>query len=84
MKKILTSLLLAVFLVSCGAKNVEDNKPKEKSDFYIETVQAGDLQKKYLLQKSSKVEASDEVVVSSEAMGKVRSITVKEGDKVKK
>ncbi len=84
MKKILTTLLLAVFLVSCGAKNVEDNKPKEKSDFYIETVQAGDLQKKYLLQKSSKVEASDEVVVSSEAMGKVRSITVKEGDKVKK
>ena len=56
----------------------------EKWNFLIETQTAWNLNNEYALEKSSKIEAASEIVLTSEATWRVENIAVKEGDNVSK
>ncbi|RKW23367.1 HlyD family efflux transporter periplasmic adaptor subunit [Candidatus Gracilibacteria bacterium] len=84
MKKIITFLTLSFFLLnSCGQPQIVEQKV-EKTDFILDTQKFSSLGNSYSLEKSSKIEASSEIILNTEASGKVESISIKEGDKVSK
>ena len=84
MKKIITFLTLSFFLLnSCWQPQIVEQKV-EKTDFILDTQKFSSLWNSYSLEKSSKIEASSEIILNTEASWKVESISIKEWDKVSK
>ncbi|RKW25176.1 HlyD family efflux transporter periplasmic adaptor subunit [Candidatus Gracilibacteria bacterium] len=85
-KYFILSIILSLFLLySCtGSQENTGSGAVEKGNFLIETKTAGNLNNEYALEKSSKIEAASEIVLTSEATGRVENIAVKEGDNVSK
>ena len=84
MKKIITFLTLSFFLLnSCWQQQIVEQKV-EKTDFILDTQKFSSLWNSYSLEKSSKIEASSEIILNTEASWKVESISIKEWDKVSK
>lgn len=82
MKKYLFFLFLIISFYSCS--QVQNEEKSEKKDYIVETKKFSDLDNFYFLEKSSKIEASSEVILSLEASWRVENIAVKEGDIVSK
>ncbi|PZM84785.1 hypothetical protein DLH72_02845 [Candidatus Gracilibacteria bacterium] len=87
MKKYFIYLFLIFVLGSCASNNQDISSStgtEEKMDFIVETVKGSDLTNIYHINKSSKIEASSEIEILTEASGRVENISVKEGDNVTK
>ena len=73
-----------IFLLnSCWQPQIVEQKV-EKTDFILDTQKFSSLWNSYSLEKSSKIEASSEIILNTEASWKVESISIKEWDKVSK
>lgn len=84
MKKILVpALLLSLFLTSCGTEPIADKK-EDKLPFAIETKKASDFSRSYSTEKTGRLVGSSTITLASQGMGRIESITVKEGASVKK
>lgn len=81
MKKIVLFMFLIFSLVSCQTAENDEQKI-EKSDFLLEVVDYSELENRYFIEKSSKIEPSTSVDVLSEASGRVEKIMVKEWENV--
>ncbi|MDD3302891.1 MAG: HlyD family efflux transporter periplasmic adaptor subunit [Candidatus Gracilibacteria bacterium] len=81
MKKTLILLFLTLFIFSCG-KNNDTETNNGKKDFSIQTKNIKDFGNNSFLQKSGKIQGKNEITLSSQAIGRIGKIYVKEGDKV--
>lgn len=81
MKKIITLLLLASILTSCGG--IEEEIKSEKADFYVNTILGNELSETIILEKTGQVRSGQDISLSSNASGRVSDIYVKAGDTVK-
>lgn len=81
MKKIISYVVLIIFLSSCGSdeKIVEENI---KADFNIETISGGETTDTVYLRKTGQVNSSQDISLSANAAGRVWSLRVKPGDQV--
>ncbi|MFA5917360.1 MAG: HlyD family efflux transporter periplasmic adaptor subunit [Candidatus Gracilibacteria bacterium] len=81
MKKIISLFLITLLLFSCSKTDttVQDGK----KDFSIQIKSLKSLGGDSFLQKSGKIQGKDDIKLSSQAVGRIGSIGVKEGDKVK-
>lgn len=78
-KLIILSFLFSfpLFLVWCGNTN-----EGEKQDFFIETTSFDNLNQQIFISKPGKVAGSQDIVVSSQVAGRIKSIEHKDGDVV--
>ena len=85
-KYCILSMILSLFLLYSCTWSQENtwSWAVEKWNFLIETQTAWNLNNEYALEKSSKIEAASEIVLTSEATWRVENIAVKEGDNVSK
>lgn len=85
-KYFILSMILSLFLLYSCTWSQENtwSWAVEKWNFLIETKTAWNLNNEYALEKSSKIEAASEIVLTSEATWRVENIAVKEGDNVSK
>lgn len=85
-KYFILSMILSLFLLYSCTWSQENtwSWAVEKWNFLIETQTAWNLNNEYALEKSSKIEAASEIVLTSEATWRVENIAVKEGDNVSK
>ena len=84
-QKIITTLLLASFLLtSCSTAVPPEKVVEAKKPFLIDTKLAKDFTKTYTLEKSGRLVGSSSISLSSQGVGRVASISVKEGASVKK
>ena len=85
-KYFVLSMILSLFLLYSCTWSQENtwSWAVEKWNFLIETQTAWNLNNEYALEKSSKIEAASEIVLTSEATWRVENIAVKEGDNVSK
>lgn len=85
-KYFILSMILSLFLLYSCTWSQENTWSwvVEKWNFLIETQTAWNLNNEYALEKSSKIEAASEIVLTSEATWRVENIAVKEGDNVSK
>ncbi len=85
-KYFILSIILSLFLLYSCTWSQENtwSWAVEKWNFLIETKTAWNLNNEYALEKSSKIEAASEIVLTSEATWRVENIAVKEGDNVSK
>ena len=81
-KKIISIILLITFLFSCW-KVEEENKETKKSNFFVKTHLWSDFLWRTTLKKIGKVTSSQDITLTANANGRVASIYVKSGDKVK-
>lgn len=81
MKKYISILLLTSFLVSCWwtEEIVKENK---KTDFFVETKLGSEFSGETSFVKTGKVSASQDIILTSNASGRISYIGVKTGDKV--
>ncbi len=82
MKKIISLFLITLLLFSCSKKEEVVNTT-EKKDFLVEIKPLKSLWGNSFLQKSGKIEWKDDIKLSSQAVWRIWSISVKEWDKVK-
>jgi len=82
---ILSMILSLFFLYSCSWSQENTwSWAVEKWNFLIDTQTAWNLNNDYALEKSSKIEAASEIILTSETTWRVENIAVKEGDNVSK
>jgi len=74
-------LFLFLFITSCGEEKVEV-KEINKQDFYITTENILDLRTAFILEKTWKLESSQDITLSSNANWRVSSIEVAQWDSV--
>lgn len=77
------NFIIFFLLNSCWQPQIVEQKV-EKTDFILDTQKFSSLWNSYSLEKSSKIEASSEIILNTEASWKVESISIKEWDKVSK
>jgi len=78
MKKVISlALFPIIFLTSCGAA-VTDTPTTEKKPFYIETKTVADFPSSYIKEKSGRLVGSSTIALTSQGIGRVASIPVKE------
>lgn len=87
-KKILALLSLgSIVLVSCGGTAESDQEGKEslidgKQAFYIETRPLSDFPREITVTKTGILEGASSIDINTQASGQVRTIYVKDGDRV--
>ncbi len=86
MRKSVIIGFLTFFLVSCGADSDQESGTwaVEKQDFFIETSFLWDFPKAYTINKTGRLNSTQNVQLSANAAGRVQNIKVKEGQKVSK
>ncbi|MCP4523870.1 MAG: HlyD family efflux transporter periplasmic adaptor subunit [Candidatus Gracilibacteria bacterium] len=84
MKKIFILTLTIFLLTSCGSEEVVVNEKSNKKDFKLEVKNFSHFSGETLLNKSGKINSSQEINISSQISGRVLSILVREGDLVQK
>lgn len=82
MKKIAVLISIIFLLSSCFWWEVVEKKINKKTEFLLDIKNSDDLEKKYFLEKSSKIEASTSIDVLSEISARVEKISVKEWENV--
>lgn len=81
MKRFVPLVLSALLLLSgCGAPKVVE--APAKLPFFVETITAQSLTQRPELLKTGKITAGQEIVISSQVAGRVRTITPKLGTEV--
>ena len=84
MKKIIsTTAILSIILVSCGAP-VPVEKEKEKIPFSVTTTSFGNFPETYEIEKTGRLTGSSIVTLTSQGVGRVDRVLVREGATVKK
>ncbi|MDD2907241.1 MAG: biotin/lipoyl-binding protein [Candidatus Gracilibacteria bacterium] len=82
MKKIISVIILSSFiLTSCGTKELT-NTEDVKKDFYIDVKKVSELDNIAYINKTGKLDSTQNISLSSNANGRVKSILVKSGDNV--
>lgn len=86
MKKYLWVLVLVLFLASCGAEPQETTTTNSwetlKKDFLIETKTVATLGKDETIKKSWKITSASDLTVTSQASGRIKTLSFKEGQTV--
>ncbi len=83
-------LLFTIIILVFGFFKFFDKKEEskeenpEKPNFYIETKKIWDFWNTYTLEKTSKIDSNSEISLSSEVYAKLKSLNVKEWDRVSK
>ena len=81
MKKIILVLILWILtLSSCTKEEIPELAPKK--DFYLDIKKAGELDNIAYLKKTWKIDSTQNIVLNSNANGRVKAINVKSGDNV--
>jgi multidrug resistance efflux pump len=80
-KKIISFLVLVLFITSCWKGDIEGNI--EKRDFVVKTKSFGSFSRKALFNKTWRLSSSQDINISSQSTGRVKSIFVKEWEHVK-
>jgi multidrug efflux pump subunit AcrA (membrane-fusion protein) len=84
-QKLITSLLFSIFLLtSCGTTVPTETITEAKKPFIVDIKLAKDFTKTYTLEKSGRLVGSSTIVLASQGVGRVSSISIKEGTTVKK
>lgn len=81
MKKIILILLLSFLTLSSCSKE-EETTQVEKKDFYIDVKKIGDFDNVAYLNKTWKIDSTQNITLNSSANGRVKSILVKNGETV--
>lgn len=86
MKKYLWVLVLVLFLASCGAEPQETATTNSweilKKNFLIETKTVATLGKDETIKKSWKITSASDLTVTSQASGRIKTLSFKEGQTV--
>ncbi|MDD3144569.1 MAG: biotin/lipoyl-binding protein [Candidatus Gracilibacteria bacterium] len=83
MKKIISVVLLSAYIfTSCGSNGVDVAVNEGKKDFFIDVKKIGDFNNIAYLNKTGKLDSTQNISLSSSANGRVKSILVKSGDNV--
>lgn len=72
--------LLWILLLAGCSQNADDTSTK--LDFYVDTAHPSTLQQTIFLTKPGKIIGSQEITVSSQALGRVQKVVVREGQEV--
>ena len=84
MKKIITLAFLIPFVLSaCGNPEVTKEEPK-KIPFSVEVREFGTFPQSYTLEKTGRLVGSSTISLTSQGIGRVSQVLVKEGSNVKK
>ncbi|MDD3793636.1 MAG: HlyD family efflux transporter periplasmic adaptor subunit [Candidatus Gracilibacteria bacterium] len=81
MKKIILILLLSILILS-GCSDDKGVEVLEKKDFYIDVKKIGDFDNIAYLNKTGKIDSTQNITLNSNANGRVKSILVKNGENV--
>ncbi|NDK07699.1 HlyD family efflux transporter periplasmic adaptor subunit [Candidatus Gracilibacteria bacterium] len=81
MKKIISLFLLTLLLISCG--KTEETVKNTKKDFLVQIKPLDSLGSNSFLKKSGKIEGKEDIKLSSQGIGRIGNIAVKEGEKVR-
>lgn len=85
MKKIFTLFVLITFLVSCGkTQEEEQQKVDEKKDFFVDLQEFSTFSNSTYLDKSGKINSSQNIELTAQANGRVGTISVKQWDPILK
>lgn len=84
MKKfnILLILLVSIILTSCGWDELVEETEEAKQDFFVETQNILELPKTFIIKKVWRIESSQDIKLSSNAVWRISSVRVKQWDKV--
>lgn len=83
-KSIPAILVFSIILTSCGTPAVTAPVEPKKIPFTIETRELGSFPKSYTLEKSGRLVGSSSISLTSQGIGRVDAVLVKEGATVKK
>ena len=83
MKKIISIILLIVFISSCWEKVIEDTTKTKKKDFFVQTQQGNSFVGDTILRKTGQISSSQDISLSANASGRVSALFVKPGDSVR-
>lgn len=84
MKKYISILVIAGFLTSCGAPAATTPTEPAKIPFTIKTQTFDTFPTEYTVQKTGRLVGSSSISMTAQGVGRVNSVLVKEGAKVKK